>query len=172
MAQRTSAKLLAATVTPLLFVADGLALLPVLLEVLSLEDEDDVEDDVEVEEVEEDDFDDVACSLALLKVEFVVELVPDIVMFILPVPIVEFVGPVVVELPEVPAAAVELLPDLDPEETIGAATPLSELGEAVEEGEEAVAEPGKDLEAEDEAKAAAALVGQVEHPPNSCSMPL
>ena len=60
MAQRTNAKLLAATVTPLLFfvVADGLVLLPVLLEVVSLEDEDeDVEDDVEDDE---DDFDDVA----------------------------------------------------------------------------------------------------------------
>lgn len=57
MAQRTNAKLLAATVTPLLLVADGLGLLPVLLEVLSLEGED-VEDDVEDEE--DEDFDDVA----------------------------------------------------------------------------------------------------------------
>lgn len=58
MAQRTNAKLLAATVTPLLFfVVDGLVLLPVLLEVVSLEDED-VEDDVEDDE--EEDFDDVA----------------------------------------------------------------------------------------------------------------
>lgn len=57
MAQRTNAKLLAATVTPLLLVGDGLGLLPVLLEVLSLEGED-VEDDVEDEK--DEDFDDVA----------------------------------------------------------------------------------------------------------------
>lgn len=164
--------------TPLLFfVADGLVLLPVLLEVLSLEDED-VEDD-EVED-EEDDFDEVACSLAVLMVElvveFVVELVPGMVMFaMLPVPIVEFMlEPVVVELPKEPAAPVELLLDLDPGATIGVTTPLFELEEAVEEGEEAVAEPVEDIEdVEDEAvaRAATASVGQVEHPPKSWSMP-
>lgn len=148
--------MLAATVTPLLFfVVDGLVLLPVPVEVLPLEDED-VEDDVEEDE-EEDDFDDVACDLVLLKVEFVVELVPDMVMFaMLPVPIVEFVlEPVVVELPE---AAVELLLET---------TPLVELEDAVEVGEEAVAEAVEDAEA----RAATASVGQVEQPPKSWSMP-
>lgn len=149
-------------------------LLPVLLEVLSLEDED-VEDDVEdeVEDEDEDDFDDVACSSALLIVEFVVELVPDMVMFaMLPVPAVEFMlEPVVVELPEEPATPVELLLVLDPGETTGVTTPLFEL-----EGEEAVAEPVEaepieDDEAEVEARAATASVGQVEHPPKSWSMP-
>ena len=167
MAQRTNAKLLAATVTPLLFfVADGLVLLPVLLEVLPLEDEE-VED--AVEDAEEDDFDDVACSLALLKVEFAVELVPDVVTFAtLPVLVVEFkLEPVIVELPEEPAAPVELL-DLDPDEMTGILAPLFELVEAVEE---AVAEPVEGFEAEIEARAAAALVGQVEQPPNSWSMP-
>ena len=157
MAQRTNAKLLAATVTPLLFfVADGLVLLPVLLEVLPLEDEE-VEDDVE------------ACSLALLKVEFVVELVPDVVTFAtLPVLVVEFkFEPVIVELLEEPAAPVELL-DLDPDEMAGVLAPLLELGEAVEE---AVAELVEGFEAEIEARAAAALVGHVEQPPNSWSMP-
>lgn len=130
-------------------------LLPVPVEVLPLEDED-VEDDVEEDE-EEDDFDDVACDLVLLKVEFVVELVPDMVMFaMLPVPIVEFVlEPVVVELPE---AAVELLLET---------TPLVELEDAVEVGEEAVAEAVEDAEA----RAATASVGQVEQPPKSWSMP-
>lgn len=146
-------------------------LLPVLLEVLSLEDvaaEDDEAED------EADDFDEVACSVALLRVEFVVEfvvtLVPDMVMFaMLPVPIVEFVlEPVVVELPEEPAAPVELLLELDPGATTGVTTPLFEL-EAVEEGEEAVAEPVADVEVEVEASAATATasVGQVEHPPKS-----
>lgn len=169
MAQSTNAKLLAATVTPLLFfVADGLVLLPVLLEVLSPEEED-VEDD-EVED-EEEDFDDVACSLALLMVELVVELVPDMVIFaMLPVPIVEFMlEPVLVELPEEAAAPVELLLDFDPEATAGVTTPLFELADAVVEGEEAVAEAVWDVEAE--ARAAIASVGQVEHPPKSWSMP-
>jgi len=162
--------LLAATATPpLFFVGDGLVLLPVLLEVLSLEDvaaEDDEAED------EADDFDEVACSVALLRVEFVVEfvvtLVPDMVMFaMLPVPIVEFVlEPMVVELPEEPAAPVELLLELDPGATTGVTTPLFEL-EAVEEGEEAVAEPVADVEVEVEASAATASVGQVEHPPKS-----
>lgn len=178
MAQRTNAKLLAATVTPLLcFVGDGLALLPVLLAVLSLEDED-VEDDVEDEE--DDVFDDVACSLALLRVElvvelvvefvveFAVELVPDMVMFeLLPVLNVEFeLEPVVVELPDEPAAPVELL-DFDPDDTTGVPAALFEVAEAVEEGDEVVAEPVEVLEAEAEARAVMALVGQVEHPPNS-----
>lgn len=143
MAQRTNAKLLAAIVTPLLFfVADGLVLLPVLLEVLPLEDEDeDVEDDVEDDE--DDDLDDVACSLALLAVEFEVELVPGMVMFAMLPVIVEFMlAPVVVELDEVPAAPVELLLDLEP---TGATTPLFEP-EAVDEDEEAVAEPVEDPE--------------------------
>ena len=159
---------------PLLCVDDGLVLLPVLLEVLSLED-DDVEDDVE--DGEDEDFDEVAYSLALLKVEFVVELVielvPDMVIFaMLPKPIVEFMlEPVLVELPEEPVAPVELLLELDPGATTGAPTRLFELEEAVGAGEEAVAEPGDDAEAEDEARAAAAFVGQVEHPPNSWSMP-
>lgn len=145
--------MLAATVTPLLFfVADGL----VLLEVLSLEDED---EEVDVEDEEDDDLDDVACSLALLMVELVVELVPDMVIFaMLPVPIVEFMlEPVVVELPEEAAAPVELLLDLDPEATPGVATALFELEEAVAETVEA--------------RAATALVGQVEHPSKSWSMP-
>lgn len=178
MAQRTNAKLLAATVTPLLcFVGDGLGLLPVLLEVLSLEDEDVVDD---VEDEADDVFDDVACSLELLRVElvvemvvefvveFVVELVPDMVMFeLLPVLNVEFVlEPVVVELPDEPAAPVELL-DFGPDETTGAPAVLLEVAEAVEEGDEVVAEPVEVLEAEAEARAAIALVGQVEHPPNS-----
>ena len=164
--------MLAATVTPPpCFVVDGLTLLPVLLEVLSLEDEDeDVKDDVEDEEA--DDSDEVACSLALLlNVEFFVEFVPDMVMFaMLPVPIVEFVPEpvVVVELLGVPAVPVELLLDVDPEGTTGT---LFELDEAVGEGEEAVADVGEEAEAEAEAKAAAALVGQVEQPPNSWSMP-
>lgn len=142
--------------TPLLFfVGDGLVLLLVLLEVL--EDED-VEDEVDFGF--EDDFDEVACSVALVMVEFVVEFIPGIVMFaMLPVPIVEFMlEPVVVELPE----AVELLLDLDPEATTG--VPL-ELDEAVDEGEDAVAEPV------DEARAATASVGQVEQPSKSWSMP-
>ena len=171
MAQRTKANLLAATVTPpLCVVADGLTLLPVLLEVLSLEDEDeDVEDDVADEEA--DDSDEVACSLALLlNVEFFVEFVLDMVMFaMLPITTVEFVPePVVVELLGVPALPVELLPDVGPEGTTGT---LFELDEAVGEGEEAVADVGEEAEAEAEAKAAAALVGQVEQPPNSWSMP-
>ena len=156
---------------PLLFVADGLVLLPVLLEVLSLEDDEAADD---VEDGEDEDWDEVACNLALLKVEFVVDLVvelePDMVMFaMLPELIVEFMlEPVLVELPEEP---VELLLDLDPGTTTGAPTPLFELEEAVEDGEEAVAEPGDDVETEAEARAAAAFVGQVEHPPNSWSMP-
>ena len=140
--------------TPLLFfVADGLVLLPVLLEVL---EDDDAEDD-EVEDDEED----VACRLALLAVELVVELVPDMVIFaMLPVPIVEFIlEPVVVELPE---EAVELLLDLDSGTRTGATTPPFELEEAVAEGEEAVAEP-----VEAEARAATASVGHVVHPPKS-----
>ena len=149
--------MLAATVTPLLFfVEDGLVLLPVLLEVEDVED-----DEVEEEEEEEEDFEDVACSLALLEVEFVVELVPGMVIFaMLPELIVEFIlAPVVVEFPE---EAVELLLDLDPEATTGAATPLVALEEAVEEVEGAVAEP-----VEAEARAATASVGQVEQPPKS-----
>ena len=170
MAQRTNAKLLAATVTPLLgFVADGLALLPVLLEMISLEDED-VEDDVEDEE--DDVLDEVACSLALLRVEFVVELVPDTVVFdLLPVLVVEFMlEPVVVELPDEPAAPVELR-ELDPDETTGVPVPFFELAEAMEEGEEVVTKPVEVFEAAVEARAAMALVGQVEHPPDSRSMP-
>ena len=162
MAQSTNAKLLAATVTPLLFVGVGLLLLPVLLEVLWLDDEE-LEDD-EVEDGE-DDLDDVACNLALFVVEFVVEFVPDMVMFDMlpPVPNVEFVlEPVVVELPDDPVAPVELLLDLDPGATIGAPTLLFEAEEAVEEGEETVAEPVEDFEVV--ARAAAASVGQVEHP--------
>ena len=165
-AQSTNAKLLAATVTPLLFVGVGLVLLPVLLEVLWLDDED-VEDD-EVED-DGDDLDDVACSLALLAVEvvveFVVEFAPDMVIFAMlpPVLVVEFVlEPVVVELPDDPVAPVELLLDLGPGATIGAPTLLFEAEEAVEEGEETVAElvEGFDVVA----RAAAASVGQVEHP--------
>ena len=166
MAQSTNAKLLAATVTPLLFfVGVGLLLLPVLLELLSLDDED-VEDD-EVDD-DEDGLDDVACSLALLvddlMVEFVVEFVPDMVMFaMLPVPIVELeLEPVLVELSDDPWAPVELLLDLGPGATIGVPTLLFEPGEAVEEGEETVAEPIEDFEVE--ARAAAASVGQVEQP--------
>ena len=138
--------------TPLLFlVADGLVLLVVLVEVLEDEDE---EDDVDFGL--EDDLDEVACSVALVMVEFVVEFVPDIVMFaMLPVPIVEFMlEPLVVELPEEPA--VELLLDLDPEATTGVP-----LDEAVDEGEDAAAEPV------DEARAATASVGQVEQPSKS-----
>ena len=167
MAQSTNAQLLAATVTPLLFfVGVGLLLLPVLLEVLWLEDED-VEDD-EVED-DEDDLDDVACNLALLAVEFVVEFVvefiPDMVMFAMLPPIVELVlEPVAVELPDDPRAPVELLLDLGPGATIGVSLLLFEVEEAVEEGEETVAEPVEDFEAEVEARAAAASVGQVEHP--------
>ena len=165
MAQSTNEKLLAATVIPLLFVGVGLLLLPVLLEVLWLDDED-VEDD-EVED-DEDDLDDVACNLALLvvdfMVEFVVEFVPDNVMFaMLPVPIVELVlDPVVVELPGEPRAPVELLLDLGPGATIGVPTLPFEPEEAVEEVEETVAEPVEDFEVE--ARAAAASVGQVEQP--------
>ena len=135
-----------------------------LLEVLSLEDED-VEDDVGL--WEEDDFDEVACGVALLKVELVVELVPGMVMFaMLPVPIVEFMLElVVVELPEEPAAAVELLLGLDTGATTGVPLPLLELDEAVDEGEEAV------VEAVDETRAATASVGQVEQPSKSWSMP-
>lgn len=162
--------MLAATATPpLFFVVDGLVLLPVLLEVLSLEDVAAADDEAEDEE---DDRDDVACSVALLKVELVVELVvvlvPDMVMFaMLPVPVVEFVPePVVVELLEEPATPVELLPELDPGATTGVTPPLLEL-EAVEEGDEAVAEPVADVEVEAEASAATASVGQVEHPPKS-----
>ena len=73
---------------------------------------------------------------------------------------------VVVELTEEPAAPVELLLDLDPEATTGVAAPLEE---AVEEGEEAVAEPVGDVEVE--ARAATASVGQVEQPWKSWSMP-
>ena len=140
-----------------------------LLDVLSLEDEDedeDVEDDVEDGE---EDFDDVACSLALVKVEFVlefvVELVPDMVMFAM---LLEFMlGPAIVELPETPAAPVELLAS-DPGRD---ATPLFEPEEAVGECEEAVAEPVEVFEAEVAARARTASVGQVEHPPNNWSMP-
>lgn len=152
--------MLAADATPpLFFVADGLVLLPVLLEVLSLEDKD-VEDDVDFEF--DDDFDEVACRVALAMVEFVVEFVPDMVMFaMLPVPIVEFkLDPVVVELPEEP---VELLLDLDPGATTGVT--LLELDEAVGKAEDALVEPV------DEARAARASVGQVEQPPKSWSMP-
>ena len=119
--------------TPLLFfVGDGLVLLPVLLEVLSLDDED-VEDDVM--DVEDDDFDDVLCGLAVVNVEFVVEF-----FAMLPVPIVELVRePVVVELPEEPAAPVELLLVLGPGATTGVLTPLFEPEDVVEEGEEPVA---------------------------------
>lgn len=132
-------------------------LLPVLLEVL--EDED-AEDDVVFGF--DDDFDEVACRVALVMVELVVEFVPGMVMFaMLPVPIVEFMlDPVVVELPEEP---VELLLDLDPEATTGVL--LLELDEAVDEAEDAVAEPV------DEARAAIASVGQVEQPSKSWSMP-
>lgn len=150
--------------------ADGLALLPVLLEVLSLEDED-LEDD-EVDDEVDDDGDDVACSVALLMVEFVVELMPEfavelvpntVVFAMPPVPVVGFRrAPVIVELPEEPAAPVELLLDLDPGATTGVTTPLLEPEEAVEEGGEAVAEPVEDVEVE--ARAATALVGQVEQP--------
>lgn len=92
---------------------------------------------------------------------------------VLPVLIVEFVPePVaVVELLDELAAPVELL-ELDPGATTGIPAPLFELGEAVEEeDEEAVTEPVEGLEVEAEAKAAAALVGQVEQPPNNWSMP-
>ena len=91
---------------------------------------------------------------------------------VLPVLIVEFVPEpvVVVELLDELAAPVELL-DLDAGATTGIPAPLSELGEAVEEDEEAVTEPVEGLEVEAEAKAAAALVGQVEQPPNNWSMP-
>lgn len=178
IAQRTNAKLLAATATPVFcFVGDGLALLPVLLEVLSLEDEDVVDD---VEDEEDDVLDDVACSLELLRVElvvelvvefvveFAVELVPDMVVFeMLPVLNVEFVlEPVIVELPDEPAAPVELL-DFGPDEATGVRAALFEVAEAVEEGEEVVGEPLEVLEAETEARAAIALVGQVEQPPNN-----
>ena len=137
---------------------------------LSLED-DDVEDD-EVED-EEDNFDDVGCSLALLRVEFVVELVPEMVEFaVLPVPVVEFVlEPVMVELLGGPAAPVELLLDLDPGATMGVIPPLFELEEAVEEGEETVADGVEDVAVELDARAATASVGQVEHPPKSWSIP-
>ena len=106
-------------------------------------------------------------------VEFVVELVPDMVVFaVLPVLIVEFrLEPVVVELAEEPAAPVELLLDLVPDDTSGVATPLFGPEEAVEEGEEAVAERVEDIEVEVEARAATASVGQIEHPPKSWSMP-
>ena len=142
-----------------------------LLDVLSLEDEDeddDVEDDVE--DAEDDDLDDVACSLALVKfefaVEFVVELVPDMVMFAM---LLEFMlEPAMVALLGAPAAPVELLPDLDSE---GDTTPLFELEEAVEECEGAVVEPVEGFEVEVGASARAASVGQVEHPPNNWSMP-
>ena len=167
MAQRTSAKLLAATVTALLPVGDGLALLPVLLEVLPLDD-DDVEDDVKAEE--EDDLVDVARSVALLKVEFefVVELVPDVVEFPkLPVLVVEFVPElVIVELLEELVVPVELV-ELDPDETMGVPATLVELEEAAEEGEEVLAVPVEACEAEVDARATMALVGQVEHPPVS-----
>ena len=163
--------LLAATVTALLPVGDGFALLPVLLEVLSLDDED-VEDDVGAEE--EEDLVDVARSVALLRVEFEleVELVPDVVEFPkLPVLVVEFVPELVmVELLEEPVAPVELV-ELDPEETMGVPATLLELEEAVEEGEEELAVPVEAGEAELEARATMALVGQVEHPPDSGIMP-
>lgn len=145
--------MLAATATPsFFFVGDGDELLPVLLEVLSLEDEDD-EDDVDFGF--DDDFDEVACRVALVMVEFVVEFMPGMVIFaMLPVPIVEFMlAPVVVELPEV---------ELDPEATTGVA--LLELDEAVDEGEDVVAEV-------DEARAARESVGQVVQPSKSWSMP-
>ena len=170
MAQRTSAKLLAAAVTALLPVGDGRALLPVLLEVLSLDD--DVEVDVGPDE--EDDFVDVARSVALLRVEFefVVELIPDVVEFPkLPVLLVEFVPElVIVELLEEPAAPVELV-ELDPDETMGVPATLLELEEAVEEGEEVLAVRVEACEAEVDARATMALVGQVEHPPVSGIMP-
>ncbi|CAD6591322.1 MAG: ribosomal protein S15 [Alectoria sarmentosa] len=79
--------------------------------------------------------------------------------------------PVVVELAEEPAAPVELLLDLVPDDTSGVATPLFGPEEAVEEGEEAVAERVEDIEVEVEARAATASVGQIEHPPKSWSMP-
>ena len=171
MAQRTSAKLLAAAVTALLPVGDGLALLPVLLEVLPLEDED-VEDDVGAEE--EDDLVDVARSVALLRVEFEfeVELLPDVVEFPKPpVLVVEFEPePVIVELLEEPVAPVELV-ELNPDETMGVPATLLELEEAVEEGEEVLAVPVEACEAEVDARATMALVGQVEHPPDSGIMP-
>ena len=142
---------------PLFFVGDGLVLLPVLLEVLEDEDEDAADD---VDFGFEDDFDEVACSVALVAVEFVVEFIPGIVMFAMLPVIVEFMlEPVVVVLPE----AVELLLGLDPEATTG--VPLLELDEAVDAGEDAAAEPV------DEARAATASVGQVEQPPKSWSMP-
>ena len=165
MAQRTSAKLLAASVTALLPVGDGRALLPVLLEVLPLDDED-VEDDVGAEE-EDDDFVDVARSVALLRVEFEleVELVPDVVEFPkLPVLVVEFVPELVmVELLEEPVAPVELV-ELDPDETIGVPGTLLELEDAVEEGEEVLAVPVEACEAEVDARA-------TEEPPDSGIMP-
>lgn len=164
--------------TPLLcLVEDGLVLLPVLLPVLSLEEEEEEEEenaeDDEVKDAEEEDLDDVACSLALLRVALVVEFVPDRVVFaMLPVPTVEFgLEPVTVALPEESAAPVELPLDLDPEATAGVTTPLFEPEEAVEEGEEVVAERVKEVVAEVDARAATALVGQVEHPPKSWSMP-
>ena len=184
IAQRIKARLLAATATPslLFLVGDGLVLLPVLLEVLSLEDDDVADEEDEDDEDGSFDDDDVACSLALLTtVEFAVEFAPGMVMFAMgPVPMVEFVPEpvVVVELPDVPAVPVELLlPVLDPDVT-GATSPFLEPEEAVGECEEAVVAvpvPGEVFEAEVavelEAKAAIASVGQVEHPPNSWSMP-
>ena len=132
-----------------------------LLDVLSLEDEDeDVEDDVE--DAEDDDFDDVACSLALVNVEFVVELVPDMVIFAM---LLEFMlEPAMVELLEAPAVPVELLLDLDSE---GDMTPPFELEEGVDECEGAVAEPVDGFEVGFGARATTASVGQLEHPPNS-----
>ena len=142
-----------------------------LLEVLPL-DEDDVEDDVGAEE--EDDFVVVARSVALLRVEleFVVELVPDVVEFPkLPVLAVEFVPELVrVELLEEPAAPVELV-ELDPDETMGLPATLAELEEAVEDGEEVLAVPVEACEVVVDARATTALVGQVEHPPVSGIMP-
>ena len=165
MAQRTSAKLLAASVTALLPVGDGRAPLPVLLEVLPLDDED-VEDDVGAEE-DEDDFVDVARSVALLRVEFEleVELVPDVVEFPkLPVLVVEFVpGLVMVELLEEPVVPVELV-ELDPDETVGVPATVLELEDAVEEGEEVLAVPVEACEAEVDARG-------TEEPPDSGIMP-
>lgn len=134
-------------------------LLPVLLEVLEALEDEAEEDDVDFGF--EDDFDELASSVELAVVEFVVEFIPGIVMFaMLPVPIVEFMlEPVVVEFPE----AVELPLDLGTGATTGIT--LLELDEAVDEGEDAVAEPV------DEARAATASVGQVEQPSKSWSMP-
>ena len=119
-----------------------------------------LEEDIEVDEVEYDldVVDDVACNLAVLTVKFVVELVPDMVIFaMLPVPIVEFIlEPIIVELLEEAATPVELVFNFDPDAPVG-------------EGEEAVREPVEDVGVD--ARAARASVGQVEQPPKSWSMP-